>query len=631
MTTPLGPILSMWEAEGNRHAFALDACAGAVVIGERPSTAAEVALGIARVQARRRRVAVADTVGELGPLEDLVPMDAPYGLIDSFFYGVSLNKIAYTVDPARNLIIFPSGAVPIDHEALLGSDRWVKLLDGFRAADGLLLIVAPAESSALSSLIQVMDGVVLVGNVAAAPGTRVLAHARLPVIPARPTPPSSAPIQSPRTSTPMPTPAAPREPVVAQGFSAAPVHAPPAYVPPPPTLPPVAPAAPPPEPPAPRRPSFHDWSAAAAIADRRAGFEPEKPPAVEEASSARDERSASGARDERDERVEQDERVEHDERDERDERVEHDEPDYRDEYVERDDRDEALAGDDLAPHEILDELAKVEGEPALVPPWAREEEFTGPSAPAPGSAKAISFWVAIVFGAFIAAAILTWITTSMLSRNDGADSFAVRPDSAHPAAHVIAAPAPTALATPIPAATTVPALAPRDTSPAAAAGDSDAAPYAVVLADVSSVTGANGELDQASGRGLPVATFAPYPRADGQLSYIVLAGASRDSAGADSLLRAVRAKRYRNANAAHVVKLPYAVVIQKGVSQDQASMFVRAYLSKGLPVYPLLQADGSATLYAGAFRGVEQAQPLVTSFKANGDQPTVAIRTGRPY
>ena len=40
MSTPLGPILSMWEAEGNRHAAAFDACAGAVVIGERPSVAA---------------------------------------------------------------------------------------------------------------------------------------------------------------------------------------------------------------------------------------------------------------------------------------------------------------------------------------------------------------------------------------------------------------------------------------------------------------------------------------------------------------------------------------------------------------------------------------------------------------
>jgi hypothetical protein len=115
------------------------------------------------------------------------------------------------------------------------------------------------------------------------------------------------------------------------------------------------------------------------------------------------------------------------------------------------------------------------------------------------------------------------------------------------------------------------------------------------------------------------------------MSYVVISGAFPDSAGADSLLRAVRAKRYRTAAAAHVVRLPYAVLIQEGVSADQASMFVRAYLSKGLPVYPLLQADGSASLWAGAFRTAEQAQPLVTSFRANGDKPTVTIRTGRSF
>lgn len=536
MSTPLGPILSMWEAEGNRHASAFDACAGAVVIGERPSVAAEVALGIARVQARRRRVAVADTVGELAPLEDLVPMDAPYGLVDSFFYGVSLNKIAYTVDPAKNLIIFPSGAVPIDHEALLGSDRWAKLLEAFRAADGLLLIVAPAESSALSSLIQVMDGVLLVGNVAAAPGTRVLAHARLPVIPARPTPPSVSSVapanaaRPPRASTPVPAPAQ----------SA------------------TAPAPPPPQPPPqPSRPSFHDAPGAAVSVDEdEDSFERHEPAAGEE-----------------------------------------------------------RGGDETH--------ASVEEGPALGPPWARDEEFTEITAAPIGSAKTISFWVMIVAGAFIAAALLTWITTSMMSRNNGADSFAAKPDTVNPAAHVLAAPAPTALA------------APRDTAHGVAlavpAVDSAASPFSVVLADVSSTTGANGELDQAAGRDFPAVTFSPYRRPDGAMSYVVIAGAFPDSTTADSLLRAVRAKRYRTAAAAHVVKLPYAVLIQKGVSQDQAPMFVHAYLSKGLPVYALVQTDGTASLWAGAFRSVEQAQPLVTSFRANGDKPTVTIRTGRSF
>ncbi|HEY8794420.1 MAG TPA: hypothetical protein VIM15_05685 [Gemmatimonadaceae bacterium] len=574
MTTPLGPILSHWEAEGYQHAAALDSCAGAVVIGENPSTAAEVALGIARVQARRRRVAVADTVGELAPLEDLVPMDAPYGLIDSFFYGVSLNKIAYTVDPAKNLIIFPSGATPIDHEALLGSDRWAKLLDGFRAAEGLLLVVAPAESSALSSLIQVMDGVVLVGNVAAAPGTRVLAHARLPMTTPSPTPPTGATIRPP-ASTSIPPPAEPAEVVTAPAVQA---PAPTVYSPPPPQ--PQEPD----ESSVPRRPSFHDWSGAAIVVDESEnGFDGEEPVDAGELGHALDDRA----------------------------------PDEEPASLES--RGERLGNT---------------GKSEIVPPWARIEEVTAPSVPAISSAKSITFWVAIVFGAFIAAALLTWITTSMMSRSDGADLFSARADTTHPAAHVIAAPAPTALAPPAPAPASAPVVAPLDTTVAVAAapaGNAAATPYAVVLADVSSVTGANGEIDQASRRGFPVVTFAPYTRPDGRQSYVVIAGASPDSAGADSLLRAVRAKHYRNAKAAHVVRLPYALLIQTGVAQDQASMFVRAYLSRGLPVYPLLQADGSASLYAGAFRGIEQAQPLVTSFKANGDKPIVMIRTGRPY
>lgn len=511
MTTPFGPILSMWEAEGHRHAEALDACAGAVIIGERPSTAAEVALGIARVQARRRRVAVADTVGELGPLEDLVPMDAPYGLVDSFFYGVSLQKIAYTVDPAKNLIIFPSGATPIDHEALLGSDRWVKLLDGFRAAEGLLLVVAPAESSALSALIEVMDGVVLVGNVAAAPGTRVLAHARLPVIPARPTPVGTTPVSVAR---------------VAQG------------APPPPSTPPL-------------------YSAVT-------GSYPPEPASAPE---------------------------------------QHEEPQAHDGFEE-----EHAEGE--AQHEHAGQHER-EGETALVPPWAREDVFNAPASPPPSGAKTLWFWFAIIAGAIITAALLTWATTAMLSRGNAADSFSA--DSARTVAHAAGA-----------AAATAAGVAP-------AASVADSAPYSVVLADVSSATGANSELDLQSERGLPAVTYAPYGRADGGLSYVILAGALRDSASADSLLQVVRARHYKNAAAAHVVRLPWAVQIQTGVSTDQASMFVHAYVSKGLPVYPLVQADGTATLYAGAFRTAEQALPLMTSFHANGDQPTVTIRTGRAF
>jgi hypothetical protein len=51
------------EAEGRRIATALDECGSAIVVGDDPAGAAEVALGIARAQARRRRVAVVDLIG----------------------------------------------------------------------------------------------------------------------------------------------------------------------------------------------------------------------------------------------------------------------------------------------------------------------------------------------------------------------------------------------------------------------------------------------------------------------------------------------------------------------------------------------------------------------------------------
>src|SRR5919199_1793626 len=100
-TTP--PPADRWEAAGRRIAGTLDNRAAAVVIGEDTAAAAQVALGIGRVQARRRRVAVGDLVGEEPMLQSLVPADAEYGLADTFLHGVSLGHVAYPIDPAHNL------------------------------------------------------------------------------------------------------------------------------------------------------------------------------------------------------------------------------------------------------------------------------------------------------------------------------------------------------------------------------------------------------------------------------------------------------------------------------------------------------------------------------------------------
>ncbi|MBC7791789.1 MAG: SPOR domain-containing protein [Anaerolineae bacterium] len=166
---------AQWEDEGTRIASALDGCGSAVVVGSDTSAAAQVALGIGRVQARRRRVAIADLVGEEPALQTLVPADAPHGIVDSFLYGVSMNKIAYPIDPAQNLYILPSGSGPIDLDALMRNDRWRKLAAGFQEVDALLLLVARSEGGAVDALIGATEGVITVGPSRIGAGRRVIA------------------------------------------------------------------------------------------------------------------------------------------------------------------------------------------------------------------------------------------------------------------------------------------------------------------------------------------------------------------------------------------------------------------------------------------------------------------------
>jgi hypothetical protein len=77
------------------------------------------------------------------------------------------------------------------------------------------------------------------------------------------------------------------------------------------------------------------------------------------------------------------------------------------------------------------------------------------------------------------------------------------------------------------------------------------------------------------------------------------------------------------------VHVPFALLVQKGVAADRVSVFMNGYHLKGLPVYALVQRDGSLNVYAGAFETVDAARGLLATFRAGGDTPRVAYRTGR--
>ena len=153
-----------WEEEGRQLGPTVDAYSAIVVVGADPVDTAKVALGIGRMQGDRRRVAIADLLGESPPLQSLVHADDPHGIVDSFMYGVSLNRIAYPVDGAGELFVMPSGTEPIDYEDLFVNPRWRRLAAGFREVGALLILAAPASAPHLRQLVDATDGAVLVGD-----------------------------------------------------------------------------------------------------------------------------------------------------------------------------------------------------------------------------------------------------------------------------------------------------------------------------------------------------------------------------------------------------------------------------------------------------------------------------------
>jgi hypothetical protein len=153
-----------WTQEGREVGVTLDACHAVVVVGSDPTATAEVALGIARLQAQHRRVAVADMFGDAPPLQALITSDDPHGVVDSFQFGVSLNRIAHQVPDAGELFIMPSGTGPLDYAELFPSPRWRKLAAGFGEVGALLLIAAPADAAGIRALVESTDGAVLVGD-----------------------------------------------------------------------------------------------------------------------------------------------------------------------------------------------------------------------------------------------------------------------------------------------------------------------------------------------------------------------------------------------------------------------------------------------------------------------------------
>ena len=164
-------------------------------------------------------------------------------------------------------------------------------------------------------------------------------------------------------------------------------------------------------------------------------------------------------------------------------------------------------------------------------------------------------------------------------------------------------------------------------------GDSAAAAaFVVEVMAINSQAAADSQLAQHTAFGFPANTYTPLLLGTEKARwYRLTTGAFSDSTQADSLIRTLRAKRGLSADAGRVLLAPYTLLIQRDVPPSEVPDRVRSFRVRGQPVYALLQDDGTARLFAGAFETPEQASLLLSAFATDSTQPSVVYRVGSVF
>jgi hypothetical protein len=176
------PLIFDWEVAGRELGASLDRLYAIAVLGTDETQTAQVALGIARQQVRRRRVVIGDLLGDAKPLAALLTGDDSHGLADVFEYGVSLDKVAHRIEGENDLYVLPTGAFISDHAEINSNRRWTKLAAGFREERAFLIVAGNAAAPGIEELVMQLEGAILVGDSVPSrlPVARVLGAVRGP-------------------------------------------------------------------------------------------------------------------------------------------------------------------------------------------------------------------------------------------------------------------------------------------------------------------------------------------------------------------------------------------------------------------------------------------------------------------
>lgn len=159
----------------------------------------------------------------------------------------------------------------------------------------------------------------------------------------------------------------------------------------------------------------------------------------------------------------------------------------------------------------------------------------------------------------------------------------------------------------------------------------NAAGFTVELVAANTLAGANSVLAM-RGVDLPAPTLTPVLLgADGRPWYRALTGAWHARAEAESFLATLRDRGLVRDDVGRVLRAPYALLLVEGMPPEQATAALAHWEARGISAYALLQDDGRASLFAGAFETPGQSVLVALSLRDTGVEPVLAFRTGRTF
>jgi hypothetical protein len=192
-------------------------------------------------------------------------------------------------------------------------------------------------------------------------------------------------------------------------------------------------------------------------------------------------------------------------------------------------------------------------------------------------------------------------------------------------------------AAPVPAPIPPPPRPPPETlyiAPPANVNDSaSASAFSIELLVANTAEGAN-LFVRKNGAALPAAAVSPVPIGQERATwYRVTAGAYMRRDQADSLLLALQKSGVLvTESAGRITRSPLALLVDSVPSQGGIADAVRAtvekYTARGLTVYPLIQDDGGARIFAGAFGTSGESAGLIRALRSAGLKPILVYRTG---